>query len=214
MDALVRRAIEVGLALSPSQMERAWLYFELLAKWNQRINLTGLRVAPDNQQAIDRLLVEPMLAAVQARAGRTMVDVGSGGGSPAIPFALALGSGATLTMVESRERKSVFLREALRETGLSGEVHTARFEDFARLPSNQRAFALLTVRAVRLDAPMLAAAEAVLVGGGQLFHLHQLEKSDEPETPLISWSAPVELIRGSNSAVSVGKRLDVSRETH
>src|SRR5687767_13298383 len=116
MDALARRATEAGLALSPLQMARIWAYFQLLAKWNEKINLTGLRVVADSLQAIDRLLVEPMLAAMHAQAGRAMVDVGSGGGSPAIPFALALDPSPILTMVESRERKSVFLREALRET--------------------------------------------------------------------------------------------------
>jgi 16S rRNA (guanine527-N7)-methyltransferase len=214
MDALVRRAAEAGLALRPSQMARIWAYFQLLAKWNEKINLTGLRVVADSPPAIDRLVVEPMLAALHARASRAMVDVGSGGGSPAIPFALALDPNPVLTMVESRERKSVFLREALRETGLSGDVYTGRFEDFAKLPSNRGAFELLTVRAVRLDAPILAAAEAVLAVGGQLFHLHQLGKSDESQSPLISWSPPVELIPGSNCSISIGNRLDVSRETH
>ena len=80
------------------------------------MNLTGLRVAPDNDEAIDRLLIEPMLAAAHAGSARTMVDIGSGGGSPAIPFALVAASQPVLTMVEVRERKSVFLREALRET--------------------------------------------------------------------------------------------------
>ena len=48
-----------------------------------------------------------------------VVDVGSGGGSPAIPMALALPT-IQLLMVESKTRKSVFLREAIRALDLAG----------------------------------------------------------------------------------------------
>jgi 16S rRNA (guanine527-N7)-methyltransferase len=203
MDALMRRAAEVGLSLSPSQMERIWAYFQLLAKWNESINLTGLRVAPDGFQAIDRLLVEPILAASHARAGPTMIDVGSGGGSPAIPFALALDPSPVLTMVESRERKSVFLREALRETGLTGEVYTGRFHDFATRSSHRGAFELLTVRAVRLDAGMLEAASEVLASGGRMFHFHERGR-EEPTDRRVNWGSPVVLVPSLNSCLTVG----------
>ena len=210
MDALVQRATEVGLKLDLPQLERIWVYFQLLGKWNERINLTGLRVAADNTEAIDRLLVEPLLAATHAEPGAEMVDVGSGGGSPAIPFALALDPAPALTMVESRERKSVFLREALRATGLRGEVHTGRFEDFAAATSNQSRFDLLTVRAVKLDAALSDAVSAVLASGGHVFHLHQRERRMESWSGF-EWAAPVELVTTLDSWLSVG---DVSRETN
>ena len=140
MDALLSRAHEVGLMLDPSTAQRVWAYFELLRKWNAKMNLTGLTVTPDGAGAIERLLIEPMLAAAHAGPARTMVDVGSGGGSPAIPFALAAASNPRLTMVEARERKSVFLREALRETGLTGQVRTAKFEAVAAEPAAAGAF--------------------------------------------------------------------------
>ena len=207
MDALVRRATEVGLSLNPSQAARAWSYFELLAKWNDRMNLTGLRVAADNVQAIDRLLIEPMLAANYARPVQRMVDVGSGGGSPAVPFALALDPNPVLTMVESRERKSVFLREAVREVGLPGFVNTGRFEDFAANRSHAGLFQLLTIRAVRLDAPILAAAAAVLVPEGEVFHLHEAARHANPQNPLIRWRAPVKLLSSLDSWLTIGRRV-------
>ena len=206
MDALLRRATEVGLALPTSRIERIWAYFQLLARWNERINLTGLRVAADNPQALERLLIEPMLAATHAGPVRRMVDVGSGGGSPAIPFALTLESSPVLTMVESRERKSVFLREAVREIGLAGFVKTDRFEDFAADPSHAGLFELVTIRAVRLDASILSAAASVLARNGKLIRLHETGR-DAPASPSIHWGDPVKLLTSLDSWLTVGTKV-------
>jgi|SRR5688500_11280216 16S rRNA (guanine527-N7)-methyltransferase len=206
MDALVRRALEVGLTLHPATAARAWTYFELLAKWNTRMNLTGLRVAADNDEAIDRLLVEPMLAAAHAGRVRAMVDVGSGGGSPAVPFALAAASAPALKMVEARERKSVFLREALRETGLAGEVLTARFEDFAAKPTSAGIFDLATVRAVRLDGPLLLGVAAVLAQGGQLFCFHQQGGAPADPIPSFSWGVTTPLVPTLKSYLTIATK--------
>jgi len=206
MEALVRRAREVGLTLDPGRAARAWSYFELLAKWNARMNLTGLRVAPDNEEAIDRLLIEPMLASTHAGLARTMVDVGSGGGSPAIPFAIAAATNPQLTMVESRERKSVFLREAVRETGLIGQVKTARFEEFAAAPTSAGAFDVATIRAVRLDGPLFQQLEMVLAPAGRLFCFHEQGREPASEVPGLRWGQPIELVGSMKSFVTVATK--------
>jgi 16S rRNA (guanine527-N7)-methyltransferase len=206
MDALVRRALAVGLTLHPATAARAWTYFELLGKWSARMNLTGLRVAPDNDEAIDRLLVEPMMAAVHAGAARAMVDVGSGGGSPAVPFALAAASAPGLTMVEARARKSVFLREALRETGLAGEVVTARFEEFAAKHTSAGMFDLATIRAVRLDEPLLIAVAAVLAQGGQLFCFHEQGGAPADPAPSLRWGVTRPLVPTLKSYLTIATK--------
>jgi len=205
MDALVRRASDVGLTLDPAIASRAWTYFELLRKWNRRMNLTGLRVEPDHDEAIDRLLIEPMLAAARAGSARSVVDVGSGGGSPAIPFALAAASQPALTMVEVRERKSVFLREALRETKLTGEVRTARFEDVATEDGVAGAFDLVTVRAVRLDEALIANMVQVLASGGRLFCFH--EQGGAPLAAAgLRWEDSIALVPSLKSWLTIGTR--------
>lgn len=213
MDALVQRAAEVGLTLDPVRAERLWVYFELLAKWNARINLTGLRVAPDNGEAIDRLLIEPMLASTHAALARAMVDVGSGGGSPAIPFAIAAASGPALTMVESRERKSSFLREALRETGLTGEVLTARFEDFAESHAAAETFDLLTIRAVRMDPHVFGHAAAVLTTRGRLFWFHERNQVRSQHPAGFRWQEAEPLLLSLKSVLSIARKEGPDRFT-
>ena len=72
-------------------------YYELLARWNRKINLTSLE---DPDEAIDRLLLEPVIAARHlSPAVVNVMDVGSGGGSPALPLALALGLALNLNLL-------------------------------------------------------------------------------------------------------------------
>ena len=200
MHALTRRAAEAGLTIDASCATRVWAYFLLLAKWNARVNLTGLHVAEDDDEAIDRLLIEPMLAAHHAGPAGEMLDVGSGGGSPAIPFAIASPS-AALTLVESRERKSVFLRQALQETGLLGEVRTERFQDFAT--ASPSSYDLVTIRAVRVDDELLGHVAVVLRPGGRVLWFHEQGKELGPDVGDLTWERPIRLIPSMRSALSI-----------
>src|SRR5205085_4484696 len=97
-------------------------------------------------------------------AGRALVDLGSGGGSPAIPLALACGA-RSLLMIESKARKAAFLREAVRHVALPGAVECARFEDV--LPKLRKVADLVSIRAVRVDADILALVRPALAPGGE-----------------------------------------------
>jgi len=113
--------------MAASLTEQLLTYYRVLSHWNRKMNLTSLA---EPAEAVDRMLLEPVAAAPHLPHGIDLIDLGSGGGSPAIPLALAL-SARRLVMVESRLRKAAFLREVLRELGLSGTVEAARFEEVA-----------------------------------------------------------------------------------
>lgn len=169
-ERLSRRVKKAGIVVPPALADRLWVYYELLAKWNAKINLTGLDLEDPTPEGLDRLLIEPLLAAPHANGARSLIDIGSGGGSPALPLALAL-QGARLVMIEVKTRKSVFLREAARELGLEdARVVTARHESLLADPSFHDAFDLLSVRAVRVEARVFSALQAFLRPGGRLFH--------------------------------------------
>jgi 16S rRNA (guanine(527)-N(7))-methyltransferase RsmG len=152
-ERLARRARRAGLTIRPELGAQLEIYYRLLSTWNKKINLTGLNLSEFGPEALDRLLIEPLVAASHVRpAVRSVLDIGSGGGSPALPLALALPD-VTLLMVEAKTRKSVFLREALRALGLArGEVITSRFEELLAKPRLHEAHDLLTIRAVRVEA--------------------------------------------------------------
>ena len=127
-------------------------YVDLLVKWNRKINLTSLDVEPLTALAIDRLIVEPVLAsALLDEHGISIIDLGTGGGSPAIPFKIQQSS-SSLRMIESRSRKCAFLREAIRHIGLnSTSVEESRFELLNSQLHLKSLAHLIRLRAVRLD---------------------------------------------------------------
>ena len=162
------RASAYGIGLSQGEARRLTQYAALLERWNRRINLTSLPLAGLPNESMDRLLLEPAVAAavVDGRV-RDWIDVGSGSGSPAIPMKI-LRPALRLTMVESRSRKAAFLREAVRQL----EIHDAAvLEDrLERLVERSEPVAdLVTSRGVRLDETALHAIDRMLRPGGSLF---------------------------------------------
>jgi 16S rRNA (guanine527-N7)-methyltransferase len=192
--------------------ERLEVYFRLLATWNQKINLTALPLADPSPETLDRLLVEPLVAA--SHVGRDvvrMLDIGSGGGSPAIPMALALTS-VELGMVEAKTRKSVFLREAIRVLGMNkAEVFTARFEELIQRPEFPEAYGLVTVRAVRMEARLLLMARTFLKPGGSLFLFRSADtKAIEAAVAPLTWSATFPLTESTRSRLVILKKQDTT----
>lgn len=175
-DVLADRAAHAGLSIPEPLADRLTVYYHLLAHWNQKINLTSLS---DTDEAVDRLLLEPVAAAAHLPSGGTLVDLGSGGGSPAVPLALTLDN-SQLVMVESRHRKASFLREVLRELGLAGVVESDRFEAVSCRDGYARHFDLLSVRAVRLDAGALQCVAAFLRSGGRAALFRAPDAIDPP----------------------------------
>ena len=146
------RAARAGLTVSDELKESLLSYYQLLVRWNRKINLTALT---DPGLAIDRLLLEPVSAATHLPTGVPMADLGSGGGSPAIPLALTLRS-PNLLMVESRSRKAAFLRVAAREVGVAAIVEAARFEELTG--RHDASVGLVSMRAVSPDTTALGVA--------------------------------------------------------
>ena len=169
LDKVSRRASKAGIGLSDTTVAELVAYFELLRKWNRKVALTSLPVENCGDEAVDRLLIEPA-AAVKYFPDDTLaiLDVGSGGGSPAIPLKLLMPEVA-LRMVESKTRKAAFLREAIRVLELDRtEVDAVRVEELLARPSLHDAADTVTLRAVRLDRRLILAVQALLRPGGAL----------------------------------------------
>ena len=101
---IAERASRVEITIETGVSQQLAEYLQLLARWNRRINLTALKVDPPTDEAIDRLLIEPLVAAGRIGASdRLAVDVGSGGGSPALPMKIAAPA-LRMVLVESRAK--------------------------------------------------------------------------------------------------------------
>ncbi|HEX7780099.1 MAG TPA: 16S rRNA (guanine(527)-N(7))-methyltransferase RsmG [Vicinamibacterales bacterium] len=167
---IVTRAARAGISVAPETAGKLDTYLRLLARWNRRINLTALNVDPPTDEAIDRLLIEPLVAAGRIEPSeRLAVDVGSGGGSPALPMKIAAPA-LRMVLVESRVRKCAFLREAVRRLELTDvSVENDRVEDLAAGSALRGAADLVTVRAVAPSDELWGSIRVLLKPGGRLF---------------------------------------------
>jgi 16S rRNA (guanine527-N7)-methyltransferase len=221
-ERLARRARRAGLTIRPELGAQLEIYYRLLSTWNRKINLTGLNLSDFSPESLDRLLIEPLVAASHVLpAVRSLLDVGSGGGSPAIPLALALPD-LTVSMVEAKTRKSVFLQEALRALALTrGDVVTSRFEELLTKPRLHEGHDLLTIRAVRIETRVLMSLQAFVRPGGEIFLFRTTAGAlgHTSVTPPLAWKASYPLLEQASSLVVLEKRQvgyvgrNVSRET-
>lgn len=161
-----RRAVKAGIHLGDALLGSLSEYFDLLQWWNAKINLTSLG---ESDEAVDRLIVEPLAASRHlGLSDEWLLDIGSGGGSPAIPLKLA-NPGVRLWMVESKTRKSAFLREVIRSLALSdSRVETCRSEELLTKAELHEAMDCVSLRAVRGDSRMFTALQAFLRPGGRV----------------------------------------------
>jgi 16S rRNA (guanine527-N7)-methyltransferase len=194
-----------GLPLAPDIVAALAGYLSVLALWNRRINLTAFALEPPTDDAIDRLIVEPLAAAHLIPTDAPLViDIGSGGGSPALPVKIARPS-CRMVLVESRERKSAFLREAVRQLHLTDVVvETARLGADGLAAWNGAAD-VVTMRAVRADEELWRGIARLLrPAGGQLLWLRGIAQVGAERAPS-GWVFETRELVGE-SVVAVGRR--------
>jgi 16S rRNA (guanine527-N7)-methyltransferase len=167
--AELARALAVAwkVPCADEQLDALGRYGESLLRWNAHINLTAAR-------SIDALVSEHFIDAFalarrldrQAR----VVDVGSGGGLPAIPLAL-LRPSLAVELVEPIAKKAAFLRTAIRELGLGDRlaVRVTRGETLAT--EQPRSFDAGISRATLAPEKWLVLAARLVRPGGRVFAL-------------------------------------------
>ena len=123
--ALVSNMGSFGVDLSPETLTQLAQYYSLLTRWNDRLHLVA-PCAPEEFAV--RHVLESLLLLKYLPANAAVADIGSGGGLPIIPCLIARPDLET-TMIESSQKKVVFLREALNRLNLQAVVVAQSFED-------------------------------------------------------------------------------------
>ena len=191
-------AARADVSLTEAQHAQLAKYLDLLFAANQRMNLTRItdRAAAEVQHVGDALTLLPFLPAGPG----AFVDVGSGGGVPGIPLAIARPD-ARVMLVESTKKKAAFLKSAIAELGLGNvSVSEWRAEDVGHsnsretfdvavaravatldwlaewcLPLVKKGGKLLAMKGARAAEEVPAAAKAVKMLGGGPAVVHPVE---------------------------------------
>ncbi|HSC13656.1 MAG TPA: 16S rRNA (guanine(527)-N(7))-methyltransferase RsmG [Gammaproteobacteria bacterium] len=160
---LRRRLAAVGFDVTAGESAALEKFVALLLRWNKVYNLTGVRGA---DEVVDRHLVESfaLRALVQ---GTRIADVGSGGGLPGVPLAIAEPQRA-FTLIESRAKRVRFLRHVVGELELKNTVVAhSRAEDL----QVERPFDTVLARAVAPPAELLGVCRHLTAPGSILLML-------------------------------------------
>jgi 16S rRNA (guanine527-N7)-methyltransferase len=111
--------------LSPGQAEALESHYQLLLRWNRTLNLTSIKKM---EEAVERHYCESLFLGTHLPQGPLRIaDIGSGAGFPGFPVAV-LRPDCSITLIESHQRKAVFLREASRKVA-NVRVLARRAED-------------------------------------------------------------------------------------
>jgi len=174
---LLRREVPV----TDSQAAALETHYQLLARWNRVLNLTSIR---SMEEAVVRHYAECVFFTSLLPAVTTVLDFGSGGGFPGIPIAV-MRAQCQVTLLESHQRKAVFLREAARSLS-NVSVLSRRGEDA------EGTWDLVVSRAVAApeviaQLPRFSQRIGLLAGGEFLGALPDAVRWEEPVR--IPWGA-------------------------
>ena len=122
---LSSRMASYGLALSSETLTQLGDYYRLLTRWNDRLHLVA-PCAPE--EFATRHVLESLLLLEHLPHDAKIADVGSGAGLPIIPCLIARDD-LEATLIESSQKKAVFLREALNAVGRTATIIARRFEE-------------------------------------------------------------------------------------
>jgi 16S rRNA (guanine527-N7)-methyltransferase len=167
-DAMDEGLAALGLSLDPRARSAIDGHIRLLLAWTRSINLTAIR---DPAAAAVAHVVDSLSAVqlVRARGVDRLLDLGSGGGLPGFPLAVALPASGAL-LVEPVGKKAAFLETVVAATGLGDRVHvaSARAETLSADPAHRGRWPLVTARAVASLADLVELAFPLLARGGCL----------------------------------------------
>jgi 16S rRNA (guanine527-N7)-methyltransferase len=179
---------QLKLELSDAQIDLLDRYLALLAKWNQTYNLTAVR---EEKRMVSYHLLDSLSLVPHLDGGSRLLDVGSGGGMPGIPAAIARPD-LQVVLLDSNHKKTTFLRQVVVELGLPNvQVMTERVEAY----QPEQKFDRITSRAFSELAEFVKLTRHLLADHGQYVAMKGVYPYEEiallPQGTVVSEVLPV-----------------------
>lgn len=152
------------ITLTENQYEQFQKYFELLVEWNKKMNLTA--ITDESGVALKHFADSlSLLNFVDIPQNSSLADVGTGAGFPGIVLKIARPD-IKLTLIDSLNKRLVFLNEVCSQLGIDAELIHSRAEDGARDEKLRESFDFAVSRAVaRMNVLSEYCLPYVKVGG-------------------------------------------------
>lgn len=166
-------------AVSRETLEKLETHLAMLVKWQKAVNLVGKSTLEDpwRRHVWDCFQLTELFPS----GARTIVDLGSGAGFPAL--VLAATGWYTVHAVEADERKCVFMQEVARAARIDIKIHNARIEDMQAFPAD-----VITARALGPLSALFDYVEPLVSGGGVCFFPKGVRVQEELDVVTPHWS--------------------------
>ena len=163
-DLLQNYIKDYKITLTENQYEQFQKYFELLAEWNEKMNLTA--ITDESGVALKHFADSlSLLNFVDIPQNSSLADVGTGAGFPGVVLKIARPD-IKLTLIDSLNKRLVFFGEVCAQLGIEAELIHSRAEDGARDEKLRESFDFAVSRAVaRMNVLSEYCLPYVKVGG-------------------------------------------------
>ena len=195
-DLFIEGLSQLGLNLSEETIEKEICFLDELLRWNQQINLTSIR---NRDEAIEKHLLDSLLLLPYLKGAKRLLDMGSGGGLPGIPLAIAEPA-LQVVSVDSVGKKINFQKHIKRLLKLNNlTAIQSRIENLLQVDPAQEKYDLVVSRAFSSLDTSIHHADQWLKPGGRLLAM----KGPEGREELAAASEVVEQYGFSIPAISV-----------
>jgi 16S rRNA (guanine527-N7)-methyltransferase len=177
-------AAGMGVQLDESKVDVLWRYGVMLRERNQHVNLTSI-VSPEGILTLHML--DSLSVAAHLGDAREIIDVGTGGGFPGIPLAVAYPT-RRLTLIDGTQKKIRFVNEAIEALDIrNATALAARAENLAK----DQQFDVVVARAVSTLAELVHNAGRLVAPAGRLLAMKGRLPEEEIEDVPRGWRAEV-----------------------
>ena len=191
----------LAIELLPEQLDLMIAFLVILQKWNKTHNLTAIHQPTKmvTHHLLDSLVIIPHLH------GEFVLDVGTGGGVPGIPLAIACPQ-MQFSLIDSNSKKTSFIQHIIQSLGLTNvAVHHQRIERF----SQTQRFDVIIARAVSTLSNILSWTRHLLKEDGEW----QLMKGAYPEAELNGIELPYRTVALEVPGLAAERHLVVIEQT-
>ena len=186
---LYEKVKKIGIELKEEQLEKFYLYMNILLEWNEKINLTAIT---NEEEIILKHFVDSLTINKYIEEGKSIIDVGTGAGFPGIPIKI-LREDLKVTLLDSLNKRINFLNEVIEKLDLKNiECIHGRAEEFGKNKNYREKYDFATSRAVANMSTLSEYLIPFVKVGGKVLAM----KGDKAEEELEEAKKAIKLLGG------------------